>query len=312
MSVHHCPRCELRFALRGDLVDHLRLDHPPATPEAAGPPPVDTRIMVPLDPARPPEHVVDVAASLATPGTIVELVAVEADGLPAVVVDAFLDAERDRHGSLRVEVRRLTGPDVVSALLARIASAQPDLVVLASHGRGPIGELILGSVSADLVRSSPVPTVLVGPACHPAAGIDRLVVGVDGSADSLGALDVASHLAARFDLEIELVEVTDEATPSGDVVESAELQRLARALEPPVRRWDVLHGSDVPRALVDHVDHDRGAALVLGTHGASPGRPSVLGSTATRTVRQAPVPVLVVSPEAASTVATRALITASS
>jgi nucleotide-binding universal stress UspA family protein len=309
MTVHQCPRCELRFALRGDLVDHLRLDHPPVEAVVAPPPP-EVHVLVPLDPARPTEQVLDVAAELADDRTVLELVAVESNGLPPLVVDAFLGTERERYPDLRIEVARLPGPDVVAALLRHIAGTHPDLVVLASHGRGPLGELLLGSVSADLVRSSPAPTMLVGPACTAGARLERLVVGVDGSTDSLGALDVASHLSKRLGMPLELVEVAEETPFSSDVVESAELHRLASSVDPPVRRWDVLHGSDVSKALIDHVTPGTGVVLVVGSHGRSPGRPNVLGGVAARAVRHAPVPVLVVSPEAASTEAARGLISA--
>jgi len=313
MTVHHCPRCELWFALRGDLIDHVRRDHPPVEPALTGPPPPELRILVPLDPARPVSEVVDLAISIASARTVVELVAVEGDGLPPIVIDAFLAAQRDRLPDARIETSRLPGPDVVGALLHRIASASPDLVVLASHGRRALGEVLLGSVSADLVRSSPVPTMLVGPSCSPQARLERLVVAVDGSHDSLGALDVASHLSERLGLRpLELVEVAEDRPFTSDVAESAELHRLASSVQPPVQRWDVLHGSDVPRALVDHVRGDAGAVLVVGTHGRSHGRPQVLGSVAARTVRHAPGPVLVVSPEAASTVATRDLVASGS
>lgn len=308
MTVHHCPRCELRFALRGDLVDHVRRDHPPVEAVAAAP--VGVRIVVPLDPSRPGSHVVDVAMELAGASTLVDLVSVEDAGLPGVVLDAFLATERDRFPDARIETHRLGGDDVVGTLLAHVARTGCDLVVLASHGRGPLGELLLGSVSADLVRSSPAPTLLVGPACRPDVRPGRLVVGVDGSEDSLGALDLAAHLSRRLGLPLELVEVAEAVPWSSDVFESAELQRLASSVDPPVRTWDVLHGADVSRALIDHVEDDPGAVLVLGTHGRSPGRPHPLGGVAARTVRHAPVPVLVVSPEAASLVAAKDLVQA--
>jgi nucleotide-binding universal stress UspA family protein len=307
MTVHHCPRCELRFALRGDLVDHVRRDHAVVEPAVAAPAPTDTRIVVPLDPSHPGSRAVDVAVGLAGDTTLVDLVSVRDAGLPGVVLDAFLAAERDQFPGVRTEVHQLDGPDVVKSLLGHVVGTACDLVVLSSHGRGPLGELLLGSVSADLVRSSPAPTLLVGPSCRPDVRTERLVVGVDGSEDSLGALDVASHLANRFGLRLELVEVAEEVPWSSDVFESAELQRLAATVDPPVRSWDVLHGNDVSRSLIDHVGTDVGAVLVLGTHGRSPGRPHVLGGVAARTVRHAPVPVLVVSPEAASTVAAREL-----
>jgi nucleotide-binding universal stress UspA family protein len=258
------------------------------------------RFLVPVDPTHPTMPAAQMAVALATKATTVELVAVTTSGLPAEVVDAFLDEERSRFPDARVEVRRLEGPAVVDALLDHIAHAEPDLVVLDSHGRGPLGELVLGSVSADLVRSSAAPTLLVGPACEPVGELRRLTVAVDGSPDALGALDVAARLSRRFDVPIELVEVADEMAYTSDVAESAELHRLAARVDPPVRSWDVLHGHDVPRALIDHVRYEPGVVLVLGSHGRSPGRPNVLGGTAARTVRHSTVPVLVVSPQAAA------------
>jgi len=259
------------------------------------------KVLVPLDPTRPTPLAVDVATALAPPGSEVELVSVDGFSLPDVVVDAFLACERDRHPGAAIATTRLPGPGVVAALLRHVVDVRPDLVVLDSHGRGPLGELVLGSVSADLVRSSPAPTLLVGPSCRPDATLERFVVAVDGSPDSLGALDVASRLAAELGAPLELVEVAEDLPFASDVIETAELHRLAATVDPPVRRWDVLHGSDVARALVDHVRPDRGAVLVVGTHGRSPGRPHVLGGVATRAVRHATVPVLVVSPEATAT-----------
>lgn len=46
MSVHQCPKCELRFAWKTELDDHCRQDHPafhheyPATAPVAPPAPV--------------------------------------------------------------------------------------------------------------------------------------------------------------------------------------------------------------------------------------------------------------------------------
>lgn len=257
------------------------------------------RILVPLDPTRVPRRSVDIAAALAGRDGEIELVSVTGIGLPGALVDAYLHAERDRHPSRHITTRRFPGPGVVETLLRRIAEVRPDVLVIDSHGRGPVGELVLGSVSADLVRSSPAPTLLIGPECRPDATPHRLVVAVDGSPDSLAALRVAVALSPVLGTEVELVEVAQDVPTGSDVAESAELHRLAESVDPPVRRWDVLHGHDPSRALVDHVRPDRGAVLVLGSHGRSDHRPAALGGVAARTVRHSPVPVLVVSPEAA-------------
>lgn len=259
----------------------------------------ELRVIVPLDPTKLGSRAVDVAVGLTTGGGTVELVSVTAHGLPHAVIDSYLTVERDRFPEARVTCQRLDGASVVGSLLEHITRVRPDVVVLDSHGRGPLGELVLGSVSADLVRSSPSPTMLVGPACAVPSGLRQLTVAVDGSPDSIAALDVASRLARRIGVTLELVEVAEEAGFTSDVAETAELHRLAEMVDPPVRAWDVLHGHDVVKALVAHLVSDRGVVLVVGSHGRSEGRPHVLGGTASRIVRQAPVPVLVVSPEAA-------------
>jgi nucleotide-binding universal stress UspA family protein len=258
------------------------------------------QILVPLDPTKLGSRAIDVAVGLAGSGGAVELVSVTPATLPGAVVDTFLTVEREQFADADVRCRRLEGADVVGALLEHIAGTGPDLVVLDSHGRGPLGELVLGSISADLVRSSHSPTVLVGPACAIPSGLRQLTVAVDGSPDALGALQVASRLSQRIGAALELVEVAEEVAYTGDVAETAELHRIAELVDPPVRAWDVLHGRDVAKALVGHLGRDRDVMLVVGSHGRSEGRPHPLGGTAARAVRQSPVPVLVVSPEAAA------------
>ncbi len=57
--------------------------------------------------------------------------------------------------------------EAAAELLAEIAAAEPDLVVMGSHGRGGISRAVLGSVAAEIVRASPVPVLIVGPGHTP-------------------------------------------------------------------------------------------------------------------------------------------------
>ena len=52
------------------------------------------------------------------------------------------------------------GESIVSAAEAENA----DLVVVGTHGRGPIGRLLLGSVSDHVVRNAPCPVLVIRPA----------------------------------------------------------------------------------------------------------------------------------------------------
>ena len=49
----------------------------------------------------------------------------------------------------------------VDRILAYIDDSHVDLVVMGTHGRGPVGHLLLGSVAERIVRHSPVPVLTV-------------------------------------------------------------------------------------------------------------------------------------------------------
>ncbi len=93
--------------------------------------------------------------------------------------------------------------DPVSALLreARLASA----VVTGARGRGPIRELLLGSVSLSLAARAPCPVVVVrGRAENRQAAGGRIVVGV-GSATAPAAVRYAFREGAVRGCEVEAV-----------------------------------------------------------------------------------------------------------
>ncbi len=50
---------------------------------------------------------------------------------------------------------------VAKAILDRVAAAEHDLIVMGSHGRGPIRAFLFGSVSRAVAAHSPVPVLAV-------------------------------------------------------------------------------------------------------------------------------------------------------
>ena len=69
------------------------------------------------------------------------------------------------HGPHDPEVRKVLVMDSAAHALLDAADGA-DLVVVGSHGRGAVSELLLGSVSHQVVNRAPCPVVVVRPHLH--------------------------------------------------------------------------------------------------------------------------------------------------
>ncbi|MBV7695714.1 universal stress protein [Streptomyces sp. TRM70350] len=122
--------------------------------------------------------------------------------LAVSVVAGAAQRARQRAPTLRISTD-VVPQDAVSALLheARLARA----VVTGVRGRGPIRELLLGSVSLSLAARAPCPVVVVrGRAENRQAANGRIVVGV-GDATAPAAVRCAFREGAARGCEIEAV-----------------------------------------------------------------------------------------------------------
>ena len=141
----------------------------------------------------------------------------------------------------------------------------------------------------------------------------RLVVAVDGSENSLLALDRAIRLAATVDAPLDIVSVEEELpryatkrdelsaarTEAERYFAGLHAQAALQAAQRGVRTvTKILIGHEV-RSLLDYVRDQRADLLVLGARGHSAVWDAFLGSTADKVVAHAPASVAVVHPEAA-------------
>jgi nucleotide-binding universal stress UspA family protein len=81
-------------------------------------------------------------------------------------------------------------------LLNEIDSGGSTLVAVGSHGHSrPVG-ILIGSTATELIHKAPCSVLVARPALG--AFPSRIVVGLDGSVESLAAYDLAEQLALRF------------------------------------------------------------------------------------------------------------------
>jgi nucleotide-binding universal stress UspA family protein len=307
-------------------------------------------ILVPLDGAPFGEHAVPLAASIARrTGAALHFVYVHvpqeiAFGEPVLFtppgVDEAVKTERLKYLE---ELARRTTPGLKAAPFCTVLqgavaptlekhalSINADLVVMTTHGRGPISRAWFGSVADDLMRRLIFPVLLVRPEAHAAdvtaeVPLKRLLIALDGSPLSEQILAPAGELAWVFQAECTLVRVLPPLVRGqGDVVDVALSQLDTELLE----KLKALHQQDrdaavkyletkaaelrgrVPKVQARLVDNDQPAAallqeattiaadlLAMATHGRG-GIPRLfLGSIADKVTRGAHCSILVFRPK---------------
>ncbi len=219
-------------------------------------------------------------------------------------VEGAASEARGELGDGRVEARVEIG--YPSSVLLRL-SREHDLIVVGTHGHRPVARVLLGSTSTAVATHSTCP-VLVVRWSRPDITEPRVVVGVDGSAASSRAIqlaaDEADRLGARLHAVLALPPVLDRLGVAS-ALPPQELQDAERLLSECLsgiqeQHPDVEVESDVVH--LDPVDALMRAAqgaglLVLGTRGHGPVASVLLGSVSRRLLQRAPCPVAVVPPQ---------------
>lgn len=210
--------------------------------------------------------------------------------------------------------RRIVHAPSVADGVARFARRhENDLVVIASHGRRPIGQLLLGSVTRRVVESVPIPVLCVKLSekiPQPLGAFRHLLVPTDFSESSREAyrvaLDVAEPIAARVTL-LHVIQVVVppmvfayEAPPTYVIDQEArsrlqdalqEIQDQARTL--PVR-VDTALLDGLPSRTIAAYARDADCDLIVMNRKGLEGTPFFLGGVTERMLHEAPCPLLIV------------------
>lgn len=234
---------------------------------------------------------------------VYEAYAQRAERLLAEQLAALYDAGV---GSVR---EHLVNGHPVAAIVDLAAVVQADLIVLGSRGLGPVGRLVLGSVSEGVAHHAARPVLVLrgGAAAWPPR---RLVIGADGSADA----DRAATLAARIGRACgatatlahafpELPLLPFETPAEGRARRDEAMRRAEVALEGRAQRVEALLGrrpevrvvvADPAHLLLSAAEQGDGPALLaVGSRGLGPLQRFWLGSTSTKVLRAAHGPVLI-------------------
>lgn len=293
------------------------------------------KILVALDGSSFAEFALPVASTVAREaGAELELVMVqdpvppfafgEWEESPQAWREEYLGAVADRIGEGLEEGVSQTlrvGP-VPGELEEYVEAASPDLLIMATHGRGPLSRFWLGSVADHMVRHASCPILLIRPdedaEPDPRAEVsfDHVTIPLDGSGEAEAILERAMEIGDLFDARYTLVRVVhypaevvsaylpDTVQISEEIVEEGQrearryLEEVADGLEEEGRTVDTDVRVDVhPASGILRSAEEEGARMVaLATHGRGGMRRALVGSVADKLIRSAHLPTLVYRP----------------
>ena len=210
------------------------------------------------------------------------------------------DALARAHPSLRFEAVAALGP-ATDQLVAEAAAS--DLLVVGTHGHGPLDAWRLGSVAHGVIRHAHCPVAVV-PDREPRPARGRVVVGVDSSPATRAALEWACDEADDRDDELLVIHGWDYpyATELGSPT-ARDLTRVdaALVLEAAARSARDRRRGPVEERLVEGrtafelIEDSRDADLVvLGSRGRGAVRSLLFGSVAQEVSARATCPTVIV------------------
>jgi len=224
----------------------------------------------------------------------------------ALAVEAELRAVVEAElGEAAGEVTLQVGRGAAAAALLRASRQGTVMLVVGSRGLGGFQGLRLGSVSRQLCEHAPCPvTVLRRGAVTQLERLNRIVVGVDGSEESLRALRAGHDLATRVGAALVAVNVIvpgPALDPGGGIpvpdpeAARAQVQQWCQTLGdagtlPAIE----VRSGDARTELLDVVREWSAELLVVGSRGLGPVGRLLLGSVATWLVGHSDIPVTVV------------------
>jgi nucleotide-binding universal stress UspA family protein len=202
-------------------------------------------------------------------------------------------------------------------ILERIQARCPDLVVMTTHGRGPLGRAFLGSVADEVLRRALIPVLLIrprdpDPSLIPEPAAAKVLVSLDGSALAEQVLEPALELARLAEGGCTLLRVVEihsslpDSPPGspgrpGEVhVEEARayLEGIARRLRDRgvAVQTRVVVGRDVAETILAQARQQGSDVIALATHGRGGVQRLLFGSVADKVIRNTWIPVLVYRP----------------
>lgn len=203
---------------------------------------------------------------------------------------------------------------IPTGLTELVEAHDASLVVVGSSSTGLLGRVGLGSVTERLVHTASVPVAIAPRGYAPGTDpVRRLTAAYGDESDVNGLIPAAAELAKKWSVSLRITSFTVRPVRmfGGSIERSAEdlvvQQWMRRTFDGIVKQLndvrervavpdvDVVVGSGLDwREAVEAVPWESGDIILMGSGAAGPVAQVFLGSAASKILRHAPVPVMIV------------------
>jgi nucleotide-binding universal stress UspA family protein len=202
-----------------------------------------------------------------------------------------LGARTRRLGRWPASVDILSTNEPAEAIAEYADFVERSLICVPTHGRTALGELVLGSLTSDVLRLHHGPTLVVGPRIEDDLRIARgLLVCDDDFAIHTPLLACALRWQRTFGGPIQLVEVVPDDKSGTLTTTPALREAMAAAGDAAVH---IITSHDPARAIIDEATAT-GKIVAVASHLRYGVERAVLGSVTWEVIRFSPTPVLIV------------------
>jgi len=264
-----------------------------------------TTVVVPLDgsefAARALPHAVDAVDAF---GARLVLVGSRVGGGDIEETRGYLRSVAVDYGHREAECIVVTDRTAAPAVASVAGEDRGAMVVMASHGRGAVRHLVLGSVAEQLLAQHAGPVLVVGPMAERGrmarAPQGPVLLGIDEHETDDARIAMAAVWAATRHSRIEMVSVVNPVRVHNPA--PAEHARVAERIATMAGEGTItvtshfIENHDRANELAVRADAVGASLIVIGTHSPMGVERLVAGNVAMRVVHLAGCPVLIVSP----------------
>jgi nucleotide-binding universal stress UspA family protein len=188
------------------------------------------------------------------------------------------------------------------AIAALERTAGIDLLVMGSHGRGPAGKIVLGSVTESVIRNTHCPVLVAGRHCEARfRQLKSIVLATDAPAASLRSAQYATSLTRQFGGALTVVHVLpdDDGEAPDRAVRTYLRELIPHDTDLNKRVHFEIRSGNAAEEILHVAEESKADLIVMGVHEEAMLADHTPWGTLSDVIRKARCPVLAVQPHAA-------------